>query len=115
MRKSIAFVFIMSAVLLAGDISGIVTIFHAGSLTVPFEIIEQQFEEMYPDVNVVRESAGSVARMAGARVGETDATPAGGAEASGADTAFQKESMRSPSCSASFTVPHATRSKRSSQ
>ena len=61
MRKSIAFVFILSAILLAEDISGIVTIFHAGSLTVPLEIIEKQFEEIYPDVDVRRESAGSVA------------------------------------------------------
>ena len=61
MRKSTVAVFVLSAILLAGDISGIVTIFHAGSLAVPLEIIEDQFEAMYPDVDVRRESAGSVA------------------------------------------------------
>ncbi len=40
---------------------GVVTVFHAGSLTVPFETIEQMFEEMYPGVDVQRESGGSVA------------------------------------------------------
>ncbi len=61
MKKSTAAVFILSAILLAGDISGIVTIFHAGSLAVPLEIIEEQFEAMYPEVDIRRESAGSVA------------------------------------------------------
>lgn len=40
---------------------GVVTIFHAGSLTVPFEKIEEMFEEMYPAVDIQRESGGSVA------------------------------------------------------
>ena len=40
---------------------GVVTMFHAGSLTVPFETIEQMFEEMYPAVDVQREAGGSVA------------------------------------------------------
>lgn len=61
MRRSTAVVLILSAILLAGDISGIVTIFHAGSLAVPLEIIEEQFESMYPEVDIRRESAGSVA------------------------------------------------------
>lgn len=61
MRKSTVAIFLLSAILLAGDISGIVTIFHAGSLAVPLEIIEDQFESMYPDVDIRRESAGSVA------------------------------------------------------
>lgn len=61
MKNSAAAVFVLSVSLLAGDISGIVTIFHAGSLTVPFEVIERQFEEMFPDVDVRRESGGSVA------------------------------------------------------
>jgi molybdate/tungstate transport system substrate-binding protein len=38
---------------------GIVTIFHAGSLTVPFAKIEKAFEAKYPDVDVQRESGGS--------------------------------------------------------
>ena len=40
---------------------GVVTMFHAGSLTVPFETIEQMFEEMYPAVDIQREAGGSVA------------------------------------------------------
>ncbi|MFH2093098.1 MAG: tungstate ABC transporter substrate-binding protein WtpA [Pseudomonadota bacterium] len=44
---------------------GKLTIFHAGSLTVPFEKIEKAFEAQYPDVDVQRESGGStkMARM----------------------------------------------------
>lgn len=40
---------------------GIVTVFHAGSLTVPLERIEEMFEEMYPGVDIQREAGGSVA------------------------------------------------------
>ena len=39
--------------------SGKLIIFHAGSLSVPFQTIEQQFEAMYPDVDVQREAGGS--------------------------------------------------------
>ncbi len=35
------------------------TIFHAGSLSVPFADLERVFEQSYPDVEVERESAGS--------------------------------------------------------
>uniref|UniRef100_D7DV05 Extracellular solute-binding protein family 1 n=1 Tax=Methanococcus voltae (strain ATCC BAA-1334 / A3) TaxID=456320 RepID=D7DV05_METV3 len=42
-------------------IEGIVKIFHAGSLAVPFEEYEKAFEEKYPNTDVQRESAGSVA------------------------------------------------------
>jgi len=42
-----------------------VTIFHAGSLTVPFAKIEKQFEADHPDIDVQREAGGStkMARM----------------------------------------------------
>ncbi len=43
------------------ELSGIVTIFHAGSLAVPLEAIEKEFEKMYPDVDIQREGAGSQA------------------------------------------------------
>ncbi|MEF2230227.1 MAG: tungstate ABC transporter substrate-binding protein WtpA [Pseudodesulfovibrio sp.] len=43
---------------LAGP-SGKLIIFHAGSLSVPFQAIENQFEAMYPDVDVQREAGGS--------------------------------------------------------
>lgn len=42
-----------------------VTIFHAGSLTVPFAKIEKAFEAKYPDIDILREAGGStkMARM----------------------------------------------------
>ena len=40
-----------------------VKVFHAGSLTVPFEEAEKQFEALYPNVDVQRESHGSVAAI----------------------------------------------------
>ncbi len=45
--------------------SGKLLIFHAGSLSVPFAEIEKNFEKMYPEVDVLRESGGStkMARM----------------------------------------------------
>ena len=59
--RVMACLMLAAAALSAGNLSGVVTIFHAGSLTVPLEIIEEQFEAMHPDVDVRRESAGSVA------------------------------------------------------
>lgn len=45
----------------AGGISGEVIVFHAGSLALPFEKIEKEFEAIYPGVDVIREAAGSTA------------------------------------------------------
>ncbi|MEA1926606.1 MAG: tungstate ABC transporter substrate-binding protein WtpA, partial [Candidatus Auribacterota bacterium] len=42
-----------------GEVSGKVIIFHAGSLSVPFSVMEKNFEKMYPDINIEREAAGS--------------------------------------------------------
>lgn len=42
-------------------ISGDLIIFHAGSLSVPLKDITAEFEKLYPNVNVLLESAGSVA------------------------------------------------------
>ncbi|MCG7852051.1 MAG: tungstate ABC transporter substrate-binding protein WtpA, partial [Methanosarcinaceae archaeon] len=39
----------------------VLKIFHAGSLTVPFEELEAKFEELHPGVDVQREPAGSAA------------------------------------------------------
>jgi molybdate/tungstate transport system substrate-binding protein len=44
-----------------GAATGDVVIFHAGSLTVPFEEMENRFEAMYSGVDILREAAGSVA------------------------------------------------------
>ena len=49
---------------LAGDKQKLI-IFHAGSLSVPFKMMEQQFEKEHPTIDVLRESGGStkMARM----------------------------------------------------
>ncbi len=39
--------------------SGTLTMFHAGSLSVPFAAMEKAFEAKYPDVDLQREAAGS--------------------------------------------------------
>ncbi|HJH31909.1 MAG TPA: tungstate ABC transporter substrate-binding protein WtpA [Methanosarcinaceae archaeon] len=44
-----------------GDKATNLKIFHAGSLGIPMEELEQRFEELHPDVDVQREAAGSVA------------------------------------------------------
>ncbi len=41
------------------ELSGTLHIFHAGSLTIPFEEITEGFNELYPDVEVLAEGAGS--------------------------------------------------------
>ena len=40
-----------------------VKVFHAGSLAVPLEEAEKQFEELHPDVDVQRESMGSISAV----------------------------------------------------
>ena len=42
------------------------TIFHAGSLAVPFAELETEFEESHPDVDVVRQSGGSATMISNA-------------------------------------------------
>lgn len=41
------------------ELEGDLVIFHAGSLSVPFGEMEAEFEEMYPNVDILREPAGS--------------------------------------------------------
>ncbi|MGM0471995.1 MAG: tungstate ABC transporter substrate-binding protein WtpA [Bacillota bacterium] len=41
------------------DVSGKITVFHAGSLSIPFKEVEVAFEKKYPEADVVREAAGS--------------------------------------------------------
>ncbi len=36
-----------------------IIIFHAGSLSVPFKIMEEQFEKIHPEYDVIREASGS--------------------------------------------------------
>ncbi|MBN2585911.1 MAG: tungstate ABC transporter substrate-binding protein WtpA [Candidatus Fermentibacteraceae bacterium] len=61
MRSLSALLLLVCGFAFASELSGVVTIFHAGSLSVPLEIIEERFETMHPGVDVRRESAGSVA------------------------------------------------------
>jgi molybdate/tungstate transport system substrate-binding protein len=41
------------------ELSGALHIFHAGSLTIPFEEVTEGFNQLYPDVEVLAEGAGS--------------------------------------------------------
>jgi len=50
---------ICSATLALAEPRGKVTIFHAGSLSVPFEAMEKAFEAQYPQVDLQREAGGS--------------------------------------------------------
>lgn len=43
------------------DVSNKLIIFHAGSLSMPFEAMEKEFEAMYPNIDVQREAGGSSA------------------------------------------------------
>ena len=43
------------------NITGKVVFFHAGSLSMPFEVMEKEFEKMYPGVDLQREASGSQA------------------------------------------------------
>ncbi|RLE11576.1 tungstate ABC transporter substrate-binding protein WtpA [Candidatus Aerophobetes bacterium] len=60
----VSFILLVSLVLPFGEafaeLSGKLIIFHAGSLAVPFEKIEEKFEGKYPNVDILREMAGSI-------------------------------------------------------
>jgi len=56
--KVFIFVFLLIGSLIAKEK---IIIFHAGSLSVPFSQIEKEFEKKYPQYDVLREPAGSVA------------------------------------------------------
>lgn len=57
---------VLVAVLGRGSQGETLTIFHAGSLAVPFENLEAEFEESHPDVDVVRQSGGSATMISNA-------------------------------------------------
>lgn len=69
MRRVIACVvavIVLSTMLLGclgGDDTQVLYVYHAGSLSVPFEELESIFEDSHPNVDVRRESAGSVATI----------------------------------------------------
>lgn len=54
-------VFLLLAVQVFAEPQGKLTMFHAGSLSVPFEVMEKAFEAKYPKVDLQREAAGSQA------------------------------------------------------
>jgi molybdate/tungstate transport system substrate-binding protein len=67
-RRALAIILVLIAGALIGGIIGYLIkpqreiklkVFHAGSLTIPFEKLEREFEERYPEVDVQREVAGS--------------------------------------------------------
>jgi molybdate/tungstate transport system substrate-binding protein len=43
----------------AADLEGNLVVYHAGSLAIPFEALEKEFEDQYPKVDIQRTSAGS--------------------------------------------------------
>ena len=57
--------FTCSFTAIAGELTGQVIVFHAGSLAVPFEAMEKAFEAQHPKVDILREAGGStkMARM----------------------------------------------------
>jgi len=55
----VAIVTVLASAPAQAEPSGTLTIFHAGSLSVPLQAIEKNFEAMYPKVDVQRESGGS--------------------------------------------------------
>lgn len=62
--RGILFCFLVLFVVLfpltsSAEPTGTVVMFHAGSLSVPFEAMEKAFEERYPGVDIQREAAGS--------------------------------------------------------
>ena len=62
---TITTILVMTASLGFAAPKGKVIVFHAGSLTVPFDKIEKDFEALHPDIDILREAGGStkMARM----------------------------------------------------
>ncbi len=59
---SLVFIFLATTILpvqAQTKVKGVVTLFHAGSLSVPFAKIEKDFEALYPDVDIQRTAGGS--------------------------------------------------------
>ncbi|MBM7623404.1 tungstate ABC transporter substrate-binding protein WtpA [Sporohalobacter salinus] len=69
LKKKLATVLILLVALMAighvgqainpKEVEGKITIFHAGSLAIPFKQVEEAFEAKYPQADVIREAAGS--------------------------------------------------------
>jgi molybdate/tungstate transport system substrate-binding protein len=66
-RQILSFLLFCVFISLLGCKSGVekrnLTIFHAGSLSVPFKLMKEEYEKANPQVNIVLEAAGSVASV----------------------------------------------------
>jgi molybdate/tungstate transport system substrate-binding protein len=67
-RLGISLLLVLALTLIAGcasqppppaSMSGTLPIFHAGSLTIPFAQVSEEFNKLYPDVEILSEGAGS--------------------------------------------------------
>lgn len=56
---AVCMTFALAPVQVSAECTGTLTMFHAGSLSVPFETMEKEFEAMYPKVDLQREASGS--------------------------------------------------------
>lgn len=74
MKTNFFFLMLLGTVILLGcnqekapqnndGLSGELTIFHAGSLSVPFKVLADSFQKIHPEVKILTESAGSLASI----------------------------------------------------
>lgn len=74
MKTNFFFLMLLGAAILLGcnqvkapqnndGLSGELTIFHAGSLSVPFKVLADSFQKIHPEVKILTESAGSLASI----------------------------------------------------
>lgn len=74
MKTNFFFLILLGAAILLGcnqvkapqnndGLSGELTIFHAGSLSVPFKVLADSFQKIHPEVKILTESAGSLASI----------------------------------------------------
>ena len=62
MKKKIGFFFVTVLLILSCTKSSYkqqVYVFHAGSLTIPFQQMEEVFEAQHPQIDIIREASGS--------------------------------------------------------
>jgi molybdate/tungstate transport system substrate-binding protein len=59
MTMTMLWLFFTAGFSLAGELSGKLVIFHAGSLSVPLKTIEKNFEKIHPGLDIQREPSGS--------------------------------------------------------
>ncbi|MBI5787742.1 MAG: extracellular solute-binding protein [Candidatus Schekmanbacteria bacterium] len=57
---ALIFVMLFAGIVQAEELSGDLVVYHAGSLSFPFQVISETFKDNYPKVNVKSEAAGSL-------------------------------------------------------